>query len=147
LQHDSTAQLRGRCLRVAHLQMTTVVQAGGGMATHVQRPVVQQQRRRRYCNKDDGPTGLCSPCSRSCALAPDYLDFELPFTSKFLLLAAYVCSRNKASIDRRLFDPSSRAGRRLGAMASDKQVHGRAQMQLEPSMSCDTDLWTCMVAV
>jgi hypothetical protein len=50
------------------------------------------------------------------------LDFELPFASKFLLLAAYVCSRNKPALDRRLFDPSSRAGRRRGAMASDKQV-------------------------
>ena len=54
--------------------------------------------------------------------ASDHLDFELPFTSKLLLLAAYVCSRNKPSLDRRLFDPSSRAGRRRGAMASDKQV-------------------------
>lgn len=55
-------------------------------------------------------------------MGPEHLDFELPFTSKFLLLAAYVCSRNKPAIDRRLFDPSSRARRRLGAMASDKQV-------------------------
>jgi hypothetical protein len=53
----------------------------------------------------------------------DHLDFELPFTSKFLLLAAYVCSRNKASLDRRLFDPSSRGCGRRGALASDKQVH------------------------
>ena len=50
------------------------------------------------------------------------MDVELPFASKFLLLAAYVCSRNKPALDRRLFDPSSRAGRRRGAMASDKQV-------------------------
>ena len=54
--------------------------------------------------------------------ASDHPDFELPFTSKLLLLAAYVCSRNKPSLDRRLFDPSSRAGRRRGAMASDRQA-------------------------
>ena len=55
-------------------------------------------------------------------MADHGLDFELPFASKFLLLAAYVCSRNKPALDRRLFDPSMRGGRRRGAMASDKQV-------------------------
>ena len=59
---------------------------------------------------------------RAALRASDALDFELPFTSKVLLLAAYVCSRNKPALDRRLFDPSSRAGRRRGAMASDRQV-------------------------
>ena len=54
--------------------------------------------------------------------ASEHLDFELPFTSKLLLLAAYICSRNKPTLDRRLFDPSSRAGRRRNTMASDKQV-------------------------
>lgn len=58
----------------------------------------------------------------SSAVADHGLDFELPFASKFLLLAAYVCSRNKPALDRRLFDPSMRGTRRRGAMASDKQV-------------------------
>lgn len=56
----------------------------------------------------------------------DHLDFELPFTSKVLLLAAYICSRNKPALDRRLFDPASRAGRRRSTMASDRQARLRA---------------------
>lgn len=61
-------------------------------------------------------------CGNGSVVADSVLDFELPFASKFLLLAAYVCSRNKPTLDRRLFEPGSRAGRRRGAMASDKQV-------------------------
>ncbi|EIE26725.1 hypothetical protein COCSUDRAFT_59242 [Coccomyxa subellipsoidea C-169] len=64
------------------------------------------------------------------AVQEHVLDFELPFASKFLLLAAYVCSRNKPALDRRLFDPSSRAGRRRGAMASDKQAESAAEAKL-----------------
>ena len=60
--------------------------------------------------------------SRASLGGSDHLDFELPFTSKLLLLAAYICSRNRPALDRRLFDPSSRAGRRRSTMASDKQV-------------------------
>ncbi|KAK9916502.1 hypothetical protein WJX75_003462 [Coccomyxa subellipsoidea] len=66
----------------------------------------------------------------SNAMPDNVLDFELPFASKFLLLAAYVCSRNKPALDRRLFDPSSRAGRRRGAMASDKQAESAAEAKL-----------------
>ena len=74
------------------------------------------------------PAGGCrqpltsSMPSRATLGASDHLDFELPFTSKLLLLAAYICSRNRPTLDRRLFDPSSRAGRRRSTMASDKQV-------------------------
>jgi hypothetical protein len=50
------------------------------------------------------------------------LDFELPFSAKFILLAAYVASRNKPALDRRLFDPAAGSRRRRGAMASDKQA-------------------------
>ncbi len=50
------------------------------------------------------------------------LDFELPYYSKFLLLAAYICSRNKPTLDRRIFDPTSRTGKRHGQMSHDKQV-------------------------
>ena len=49
------------------------------------------------------------------------LDFELPYYSKFLLLAAYICSRNKPSLDRRVFDPASRAGKH-GHLSHDRQV-------------------------
>ena len=65
----------------------------------------------------------------------DHLDFELPFTSKLLLLAAYVCSRNRPALDRRLFDPSSRAGRRRSTMASDKQVRDLA-LNASPQSGC-----------
>ena len=51
------------------------------------------------------------------------LHFELPFTGKVLLLAAYLCSYNRPALDRRLFDASARAGRRRGNMAADRQVH------------------------
>ncbi|CAL8467061.1 g6597 [Coccomyxa elongata] len=64
------------------------------------------------------------------AVADHGLDFELPFASKFLLLAAYVCSRNKPALDRRLFDPSMRGSRRRGAMASDKQAEAAAEAKL-----------------
>ena len=50
------------------------------------------------------------------------LHFELPFTGKVLLLAAYLCSHNRPALDRRLFDASARAGRRRGNMAADRQV-------------------------
>ena len=76
--------------------------------------------------------GQTAPFSQRCrvrcrpggaAPAPtERLDFELPFGAKFLLLAAYVASRNRPALDRRLFDPTARSGRRRGAMASDKQV-------------------------
>ncbi|CAK0734650.1 hypothetical protein CVIRNUC_000462 [Coccomyxa viridis] len=82
-------------------------------------------------------SGLQNHASLSAALsaraalgASDALDFELPFTSKVLLLAAYICSRNKPALDRRLFDPSSRAGRRRGTMASDRQAEAAAEAKL-----------------
>lgn len=52
----------------------------------------------------------------------EVLDLELPYLSKYLLLAAYIASRNKATLDRRIFDPSERSGRRRGALANDRQV-------------------------
>ncbi len=77
-----------------------------------------QNRGRRLHRK---PYDIILP-SRATLGASDHLDFELPFTSKLLLLAAYICSRNRPALDRRLFDPSSRAGRRRSTMASDKQA-------------------------
>lgn len=54
------------------------------------------------------------------------LDFELPFTGKIVLLAAFVCSCNSPALDKRLFDASVRAGRRRGSMAADRQACGFA---------------------
>lgn len=61
-------------------------------------------------------------CRREARQPISELDFELPYFSKFILLAAYICSRNKPIMDKRLFDPMSRAGKRHGQMAHDKQV-------------------------
>lgn len=56
------------------------------------------------------------------------LDFELPFSAKLLLLAAYVASRNRPALDRRLFDPAACSRRRRGAMASDKQARFKSPL-------------------
>ena len=50
------------------------------------------------------------------------LAFELPFVSKFLLLAAYVASRNKPTADRAVFDPTHRQRARKNAQAHDRLV-------------------------
>lgn len=50
------------------------------------------------------------------------LAFELPYVSKFLLLAAYVASRNRPTSDRAVFDPSLRKRGRRNAQAHDRQV-------------------------
>ncbi|KAK9825488.1 hypothetical protein WJX74_001002 [Apatococcus lobatus] len=59
------------------------------------------------------------------------LDFELPFMSKFLLLAAYVAARNKPTLDRRLFDPKAKAARRKGALAQDRQVEAAREARVQ----------------
>lgn len=61
-------------------------------------------------------------CRKEVRQASAELDFELPYFSKFILLAAFICSRNKPSMDRRIFDPTSRAGKRHGQLSHDKQV-------------------------
>jgi len=68
--------------------------------------------------------------SRQGKSAAAELDFELPYYSKYLLLAAYMCSRNKATLDRRIFDPTSRTGKRHGQMSHDKQVINTSAMLL-----------------
>jgi origin recognition complex subunit 5 len=50
------------------------------------------------------------------------LSFELPYMSKFLLLAAYVASRNKPTADRAVFDPTHSKRARRDAQAHDRQV-------------------------
>jgi len=69
--------------------------------------------------------GARRPARRAAEGARQRLDFELPYAGKILLLAAYVCSCNAPALDRRLFDPSARAGRRRGAMAADRQARCR----------------------
>jgi hypothetical protein len=62
--------------------------------------------------------------------ASEGMSYELPYTSKFLVLAAYICSRNKASVDRRLFHAGPSAKRRRNALASDRQVSTLRHMVL-----------------
>ena len=50
------------------------------------------------------------------------LDFELPYLSKFLLLAAYVACRNPPAQDRKLFDAQAAGKRRRGVLSHDQQV-------------------------
>ncbi|KAK9824285.1 hypothetical protein WJX72_009173 [[Myrmecia] bisecta] len=59
------------------------------------------------------------------------LDFEVPYLSKFLLLAAYVASRNDKKLDRRMFDAGATSGRRRGAMAADKQAEAAKEAALK----------------
>lgn len=47
---------------------------------------------------------------------------DLPFVSKLLILAAYICSRNKPDVDRVIFDSSYKGRRRHNKQASDRQV-------------------------
>ena len=58
------------------------------------------------------------------------LDFELPYNSKLLLLAAYIASRNRPGLDRQLFDSNRGKKRRKNPLASDRQVCFRQQIQL-----------------
>jgi len=59
------------------------------------------------------------------------LAFELPYMSKFLLLAAYIASRNKPTADRAVFDPGfSRRGRK-NAQALDRQAEAAVEASLK----------------
>ena len=59
------------------------------------------------------------------AKATERLDFELPYMSKYLLVAAYIASRNRPATDKRVFDISGGRKRRrcsVGAMQADKHA-------------------------
>jgi origin recognition complex subunit 5 len=59
------------------------------------------------------------------------LTIELPYMSKFLLLAAYIASRNKATADRAVFDPGySKRGKR-DAQAHDRQTEAATENMLK----------------
>lgn len=76
----------------------------------------------------DGPVGSAAAGGtagrRACSSG---LAFELPYVSKFVLLAAYIASRNKPTADRAVFDPSFRKRGRRNAQAHDRQVGGRTR--------------------
>lgn len=77
----------------------------------------------------DGTAGQRRACSAGLA-------FELPYVSKFLLLAAYVASRNKPTADRAVFDPGLRRRGRRDAQATDRQVRGRGGRRLLLQQPC-----------
>lgn len=58
------------------------------------------------------------------------LSFELPYMSKFLLLAAYIASRNKATADRAVFDPGYSRRSRKDAQAHDKMTEAAIEAAL-----------------
>eukprot|EP00887_Chlorella_sp_A99_P001473 scaffold8.g1473.t1 len=58
------------------------------------------------------------------------LSFELPYVSKFLLLAAYIASRNKPATDRVVFDPTLKKRGRRDAQAHDRQVEAELEAKL-----------------
>ena len=59
------------------------------------------------------------------------LSVELPFLSKFLLLAAYLASYNPASTDKRFF-MRSKSGRVIKKSSKAKQAHQRSSQLLGP---------------
>ena len=84
---------------------------------HQQASVLQHlTQTQMVCRTDNKPTGS--------------LDFELPYNSKLLLLAAYIASRNRPASDRKLFDNTAGKRRRKNALASDRQVDLRADRKI-----------------
>ncbi|KAH7618813.1 putative Origin recognition complex subunit 5 [Nannochloris sp. 'desiccata'] len=59
------------------------------------------------------------------------LTIELPYMSKFLLLAAYIASRNKATADRAVFDPGYSKRGRKDAQAHDRQTEAATENLLK----------------
>ena len=59
------------------------------------------------------------------------ISFELPYISKFILLASYIASRNKPTADRAVFDPSFSSGlrKRKDSFMMDRQAEA-AQMSV-----------------
>jgi origin recognition complex subunit 5 len=55
---------------------------------------------------------------------------ELPYMSKFLLLAAYVASRNRPTVDRAVFDPTHGRRARRDAQAQDRAAEAALEAQL-----------------
>lgn len=69
------------------------------------------------------------------------LDFELPYMSKFILLASYIASRNSVEADKRIFDSSGGRGkrRRVNANQADKQIEAAKEAMLAGPKRFDTE--------
>lgn len=69
------------------------------------------------------------------------LDLELPYCAKWLLLAAFLASRNSHATDRRLFDLTAKSRQRGGLQAHRKHVswvrmHVQQQLQSRKQRAC-----------
>lgn len=64
---------------------------------------------------------------RACSAG---LAFELPYVSKFLLLAAHIASRNKPTTDRAVFDPGFRKRGQRNPQAMDRQAEAALEARL-----------------
>ncbi|KAK9809599.1 hypothetical protein WJX73_006476 [Symbiochloris irregularis] len=92
------------------------------------RPLMQAYSQAANTDAFSGTSGSAAgPSSRSGST----LDLELPYCAKWLLLAAYVASRNRPSVDRRLFDPEHRGRRRKGQHVHDRQVETATEAAMQ----------------
>ena len=57
----------------------------------------------------------------------------IPYISKYILLASYLASRNKATTDKSVFDPGYSGKRLRGSQALDRQVEKALEMKLRGS--------------
>ncbi|KAL4457995.1 hypothetical protein ABPG75_012860 [Micractinium tetrahymenae] len=98
------------------------LQLGSGM----QQP---QQQQHAAAQGGEGEAGAVRTAAqrRACSTG---LAFELPYVSKFLLLAAHIASRNKPTTDRAVFDPGFRKRGRRDAQAMDRQAEAAVEAKL-----------------
>jgi origin recognition complex subunit 5 len=75
--------------------------------------------------------GTTAASTSAAAAPPQGLTIELPYMSKFLLLAAYIASRNKATADRAVFDPGYSKRGRKDAQAHDRQTEAATENMLK----------------
>lgn len=66
--------------------------------------------------------GLMPRESPSSSLGTQQLALQLPYMSKYLILAAYIASRNKPTVDRAIFDPGYRQRTKRGTQSHDRMV-------------------------
>lgn len=109
----------GRELRPAqlHARVNPLVQRVVAERSHTAAPAAKEFGSGVPCM---GAAHDATPGSSSGA--PPALASQLPFVSKYLILAAYVASRNKPTADRAVFDPGFRKKARRGAQAHDRMV-------------------------
>lgn len=106
-----------QCIQVLQLQGGS----GGGSSHLLAAPATAADR--------EGPAGEQGTAAGRKASSSG-LAFELPYISKFLLLAAYIASRNKPTSDRAVFDPTHRKRGRKDAQAHDRQVEAAVDAKL-----------------